>query len=113
MMIKLWEKHQYKALGYLRVILDKLNKLNSANLSFMGYMNKSEENAYKILNDMEFFKRNMKNLSPRYRNINAAVSNQAVKSTNEIVKTIYQIDQIDLSKWCNYQIEMFSSLEND
>lgn len=112
MMIKLWEKHQYKALEYLKLILDKLNKLNSANLSFMGYMNKSEENAHKILNDMEFFKRNVKNSSLRYRKINAAISLKAVESTNEIIKTIYQIDQIDLSKWCNHKIELFS-LENN
>ncbi|RNA30101.1 hypothetical protein BpHYR1_005449 [Brachionus plicatilis] len=112
LMIKLWEKHQYKALEYLRLILDKLNKLNSANLSFMGYMNRSEENAHKILTNMEFFKRNVKNSSPRYRKINAAVSSKAAQSTNEIIETIYKIDQIDLSKWCNHHIELFS-LENE
>lgn len=75
-------------------------------------MNRSEENAHKILTNMEFFKRNVKNSSPRYRKINAAVSSKAAQSTNEIIETIYKIDQIDLSKWCNHHIELFS-LENE
>jgi hypothetical protein len=99
LIIKLWEKHQFKALGYLREILDKLNKLNSANLAFMDYMNKSEEEANKILTNIEFFKRNVKASSKRYRKTNAEVCVKAIRSTTDMIECINEIAQMDMRQW--------------
>lgn len=111
---KLWEKHQFKALGYLRQILEKLNKLNNANLAFMEFMNKSEEEANKILNNIEFFKSNVKNGSKRYRKTNAGICFKAIQSTNDVVDTICKITEIDMSNWINerQELENYGLLEN-
>ncbi|CAF0803202.1 unnamed protein product [Brachionus calyciflorus] len=95
----LWEKQQFKALGYLREILEKLNQLNSANLAFMDYMNKSEEDANKILTNIEFFKTMVTNGSQRYRKLNANICRKAIESTNNMIETIHEITNIDLKKW--------------
>ena len=114
LMFKLWEKHQFKALAYLRQILTNLNKLNNANLAFMEYMNKSEEDANKILTNMEFFKRNFSNGSNRYRKVNYEICLKAIESTNDIIKCINGISLIDLSEWVDDQsfVPMYS-LESD
>ncbi|CAF0883353.1 unnamed protein product [Brachionus calyciflorus] len=114
LIIKLWEKHQFKALGYLREILDKLNQLNCANLSFMEYMNKSEEDASKILTNLEFFKRNVKTGSSRYRKMNADVCRKAINSTKQMIETIHKIDDIELKQWTDErEIPSFSILEKE
>jgi hypothetical protein len=69
LIIKLWEKHQFLALNYLRQILDNLYKLENANLGFMEFMSKSEQDANQILVQMDFFKRNVKSSSSRYRKV--------------------------------------------
>lgn len=97
--IKLWKKHQFKALAYLQMILDQLNKLNSANLAFMNYMNKSEEDSNKILMNIEFFKRNVKNGSSRYRKANADICKAAIGSTKQMISCISEISAIDLKQW--------------
>lgn len=99
LIIKLWQKHQFKALAYLRQILDQLNMLNSANLAFMDYMNKSEEDANSILTNIEFFKRNVKTGTPRYRKTNANICLKAIQSTKDMISTINQITSIDLKQW--------------
>lgn len=86
-------------MAYLREILDKLNKLNSANLAFMDYMNKSEEDANHILTNIEFFKRNVRNGSVRYRKMNAAICEKAIESTNQMMEVITNISRIDLRQW--------------
>ncbi len=99
LIFKLWEKHQFKALDYLREILTNLNKLNNANLAFMEYMNRSEEDANKILTNMEFFKSNVKNGSNRYRKVNNDICLKAIDSTNGIIACINSISRINLSEW--------------
>lgn len=85
----------------MKQILDKLNKLNSANLAFMDYMNKSEEDANEILTNIDFFKRNVRNGSPRYRRTNAAICKKAIESTSQIIDVINNISRIDLRQWVN------------
>ena len=97
--IKLWEKQQFKALEYLQLILEKLNKLNSANLVFMDYMNKSEEEANKILTNMDYLKQNVKSSSQRYRKTNSNICKKAIASTSDMIKCIENIEQIDISQW--------------
>ena len=99
LIIKLWEKHQFLALGYLRQILDNLYKLENANLGFMEYMSKSEQEANQVLVQMDFFKRNVKSSSSRYRKVNADICFKAVESTNQMIATIEEISNIDLKQW--------------
>jgi hypothetical protein len=99
LIIRLWQSHQFKAIGYLNAILDKLNKLNSSNLVFMDYMHKSEEESNKILTNIEFLKRNVGTGSLRYRQTNAAICNKAIESTNDMIKCIKRIDQININDW--------------
>jgi hypothetical protein len=99
LVIKLWEKHQFKALGYLRKILEKLNKLNSANIAFMDYMNKSEEEVNKTLTNIEYIKKNVKSGSQRYRKTNADMCLQAIGSTKEMIKSINEITKLDVNQW--------------
>lgn len=99
LIFKLWEKHQFKALAYLREILFNLNKLNNANLAFMEYMNRSEEDANKILTSMDFFVKNVKNGSHRYRRVNNDICLKAIDSTNDIIKCINNISGIQLAEW--------------
>ena len=99
LIIKLWQTHQFKAIGYLNAILDKLNKLNSSNLVFMDYMHKSEEESNKILTNIEFLKRNVGTGSQRYRQTNAAICNKAIESTSDMIKCIKRIDQININEW--------------
>jgi hypothetical protein len=99
LIFKLWEKHQFKALAYLREILTNLNKLNNANLAFMEYMNRSEEEANAIITSMDFFKNNVKNGSMRYRKVNNEICVRAIDSTNDIIACINRINRISLSEW--------------
>jgi hypothetical protein len=101
LIFKLWEKHQFRALAYLREILTQLNALNNANLGFMEHMNKSEEDANKILTSMDFFKSNVKTSSVRYRKVNHEICLKAIESTQEIIKCINNISSIDLREWVN------------
>lgn len=103
-----------RALAYLKEILDKLNKLNSANLAFMDYMNKSEEDANQILTNIEFFKRNVRNGSSRYRKTNAAICEKAIDSTNQMIEVINNISRIDLRQWVNdNEVPNYSLLGNE
>jgi hypothetical protein len=99
LIIKLWEKHQFKALMYLRKILEKLNKLNSANMAFMDYMNKSEEDVSKTLANLDYIKKNVKTGSQRYRRTNASMCLQAIQSTKEMIKNIHNIGEINVNQW--------------
>ena len=82
LIIKLWEKHQFLALNYLRQILDNLYKLENANLGFMEFMSKSEQDANQILVQMDFFKRNVKSSSSRYRKVKYIPKNQNTRPIN-------------------------------
>jgi hypothetical protein len=99
LIIKLWEKHQFLALGYLKQILDQLYKLEIANLGFMGYMNKSEEDSNQALTQLDFLKKNVKSSSLRYRKINAEICFKAVDSTNQMISIIDEISNIDMQQW--------------
>ena len=76
-------------------------------------MNKSEEDAYKILNNMEFFKKNVKTGSTRYRKTNADICFRAIESTNEIINSIHQICDIDMRQWIYDQDAVYFSLLDD
>ena len=101
LIIKLWEKRQFLALGYLRQILDNLYRLEIANLGFMEYMSKSEQDSNTILVQMDFFKRNVNSSSLRYRKMNAEICFKAIESTNQMIATIEEISKIDMKNWIN------------
>ena len=90
LIIKLWEKHQFLALNYLRQILDNLYKLENANLGFMEFMSKSEQDANQILVQMDFFKRNVKSSSSRYRKVKYISKNFIRK---HVIKFFFQKGQ--------------------
>jgi hypothetical protein len=114
LVIKLWEKHQFKALGYLRKILEKLNKLNSANIAFMDYMNKSEEEVNNTLANIEYIKKNVKSGSQRYRKTNADMCLQAIESTKEMIKSINEISKLDVNQWINHnETATYTLLEDE
>lgn len=80
----------------------------------MDYMNRSEEDANKILNNIDFFKRNVHNGSSRYRVTNAAICQRAIESTNDMIDAINLISRIDLRQWVNdNEVPNYSLLDNE
>lgn len=79
----------------------------------MDYMNKSEEDANQILTNIDFFKRNVRNGSPRYRKTNAAICEKSIESTNQMIEVINNIGRIDLRQWVNdNEVPNYSLLGN-
>ena len=99
LIMKLWEKHQFKALEYLRLILEKLNALNSANIAFMNYMNKSEEDASRIVTNLNFLKMSVKSGSKRFRKASSEMCGKAIDSTHNMIQCIEKINKIDIDQW--------------
>lgn len=80
----------------------------------MDYMNKSEEDANNIITNIEFFKRNVKTGSQRYRKINAEICIKAVESTMQMVETIRQVTNIDLKQWVeDKEVSGYAILSSD
>ena len=81
----------------------------------MDYMNKSEEDANKVLNNLEYIKKNVKSGSQRYRKTNASMCLQAVESTKEMIKTISSINKLNVNEWIDQTHEnlTYSLIEND
>lgn len=96
---KLWSRQQYKAICYLNKILHGLNRLQSANLSFMLYMNNSEESACKVLEEIDFIKKGIAHQSPRYRKRSAKICKKSIESTRAMVECIDEISKIDIHAW--------------
>ena len=101
---KLWSLHQYKAISYLSQILHGLNRLQSANLSFLIYMNKSEESSSKVLEGIEFVKNGVSRQSARYRKKSAKVCRKSIESTEAMIDCIDHISKIDIHSWA-YEIQ--------
>ena len=99
LILKFWQRRQYKALEYLRLILANLNTLNSANMAFMMYMNKSEEEASRVLNNLESVKKTFRNGSKRFRKISSDMCGKAIKSTGDMIDCIKDIDKIGINQW--------------
>lgn len=99
LIIKLWQKQQFRAIEYLTLILENLNKLNIANLAFLDYMNKSEEEANRILVNLHTLTETIKSGSHRYRKLNSEICNKAVDSTKDMIKCINEIDKINVTEW--------------
>jgi hypothetical protein len=57
MVKKLWENHQYKALGFLKEILKKLDKLRLGNIEFVKFINKSSFHARRLQINIEHLKK--------------------------------------------------------
>ena len=98
---KIWEKSQKKALEYLLKIIENLNKLNTANLMFMDYLNRSKEDACKILTEVDDLKNKIKLKSKRYRKSCAEICTSAIESTNGMIEAIDDIDNIGLMEFVN------------
>jgi hypothetical protein len=96
---KLWDKHQEKALKYLEKILFYIHRLQTANLAFMDYMNKSEEDTNKIVNNLKSIQESIINGSQRYRKNSAGLCEKAIQSTNDMILTIENIIAIDMNSW--------------
>lgn len=109
---KLWDKHQEKALKYLTKILYYIHKLQTANLEFMGYMNKSEEATNEIFTNLESIQANIINGSRRYRANSADLCSKAIISTSRMIKTIENIVEIDMKEWSLNQLN-YDSQEID
>ena len=96
---KLWDKHQEKALKYLEKILFYIHRLQTANLAFMDYMNKSEEGTNLIVNNLKSIQDSIINGSQRYRKNSANLCEKAIQSTNDMITTIESIISIDMNAW--------------
>lgn len=62
-------------------------------------MNQSEQDASHVMKNMDFLKENLKSGSQRYRQLNAEICQKAVQSTKSMIRSITQIDQIDVNEW--------------
>jgi hypothetical protein len=108
----LYATHQFKALAYLSEILTTLDKLSKANMEFYSCMNQSIEEASSILSYTDSFKKNLKSGSLRYRTQNAELCLNTIDSTQEMIKCIDCINDIDLSEWIDTKsLKSFSTEE--
>jgi hypothetical protein len=98
---KLWAKHQYKALAYLNELLKKLDQLNSSNLVFTGLIVKASSSAESLSVNLNELKTNACNGSPRFRKANADICKRSIASTKAVIKSIKEIDNMDLNQWIN------------
>ena len=96
LIIKLWKKHQFKALGYLVAILENLSKLSSANLSFMNHMKNSKESLNTLLSSVNTLRTTIATGSRRHRRTHADACDQAIRSTKDMIACIKVLAGIDL-----------------
>ena len=101
MVKRLWENHQYKALGFLKEILKKLDELNVANTEFVKLMNKSSVHATRLQINIEQLKKLSLDESIRTKKANIAICERALESSRLIIKTMDVVNQFDLSSWVN------------
>lgn len=73
--------------------------MNAANLQFMDYMNRSEEDANKILSNLDYLKNSVSSNSPRYRKTNSEICKKAIVSTSDMIKCIHKINAININQW--------------
>jgi hypothetical protein len=65
----------------------------------MDYMNRSEEDANKIVSSLDYLKSSVSNNSPRYRKTNSDICLKAIQSTNCMIRCIHKINEININKW--------------
>ena len=65
----------------------------------MDYMNKSEEDTNKIVNNLKSIQESIINGSQRYRKNSAGLCEKAIQSTNDMILTIENIIALDMNSW--------------
>ena len=94
---KFWSRHQLKALEYLNQIFEGLIQLNSANMNFMRYMTDTEEKANTVSQHIQDIQLCLE--SERQRRVNRDVCTIAIESTAEMIDSLRQISNLDISQW--------------
>ena len=109
-LIKLLYKNKNKIDKFIFLkLLKSLNKLRSANIMFMEYMNKSEEKSNMILSNLDRLKAGITSGSKRYRQANVSICNDAIDSTKSMIDCIKTLDEIPITEWAN--LNSFKRLE--
>ena len=96
---RLWESHQYKAIGFLKEILKKLDELSLANTEFVKLMNKSSVHASRLHINIVQLRKISFDPSTRSRKANIAICGRSIESTKQIIETMNQVNKFDLSSW--------------
>ena len=103
MVKKLWENHQFKALGFLKEILKKLDELSLANTEFLKLMNKSSLHAGRLHINIEQLRKISFDPSVRSKKANIAICERALDSSKLIIATMNDVNNFDLTNWINRQ----------
>jgi hypothetical protein len=115
MVKKLWENHQYKALGFLKEILKKLDELSLGNIEFVKFINKSSFHARRLQINIEHLKKISFDPSIRSKKANIAICERALESSYLIIGTMNDVNNFDLTNWINRQEVCFqdSNVKNE
>ena len=95
---KLWQRQQFKALGYLKHILDDLDTLSKANTSFVENMRRSKEIMNDLSSNLPTLSNGVANPTPRQRKLYASTCKQAITSTKCMIECINELKLVDFKE---------------
>jgi hypothetical protein len=90
---RLWQNHQYKAIGYLNQVLKELEKLNETNLHLNKCLHESREsfNAFEV--NIDTIRACLK--SSRQRRANKAICKEAMRNVGDMIQALEAISALD------------------
>jgi hypothetical protein len=91
LVISFWKKRKFKALNYLKELLEHMLRLKRANEALLGFLDLVDADSGAILSKIESMKANLRTGSQRYRAANAKICSSAIDSSEEVITHIDQV----------------------